>query len=268
MVGLGGRCTSVTGGTQESEAVVATPDPGRTGPIRVFVLDDHAHVHVGIGGLLRATPDLVVVGEASSAAEALEVLPTAVPDLALLDIGLPDGSGIDVGRAIRSRYPGVVCLMLTSHDDEEAHLAAVMAGAAGYLIKQIQGPTIVDSIRRAAAGETLLDPEATAQLLDRLRGSEPAAAGPLNRGRAKAQGTRLSEREQTILDLAVAGRTDAEIAAGLKLAEDTVARLMSVIFTKLSLERRVQAAVRAHRSRTGTRASGSSSITAAVQPRW
>ncbi len=220
----------------------------------MFVLDDHTFVHLGLAGLLGATPDLEIVGEASTAAEALRLLPGAHPQLALLDIGLPDGNGIDVGREIRSRYPHITCLMLTSHDDEEAHLAAVMAGAAGYLIKQIQGPTIVESIRRAAAGESLLDPVATGQLLDRLRGivrTNPADAS-WPQPRTENQGSRLSEREQEILDLAIAGRTNREIAAQLSIAEDSITKQVSVIFTKLALERRVQAAVRAHRSRSSS----------------
>ncbi|WP_375426298.1 response regulator [uncultured Friedmanniella sp.] len=220
-------------------------------PVGVFVLDDHAFVHLGLAGLLNATSDITIVGEASTAAEAMHRLPDAKPDLALLDIGLPDGNGIDVGREIRSRYPATTCLMLTSHDDEEAHLAAVLAGAAGYLIKQIQGPTIVESIRRAARGESLLDPVATGALLDRLRGivrPTPARATWTPPPRTERPGSRLSDREQLILDLAVAGRTNREIAAELDIADDTISRQVSVIFTKLSLERRVQAAVRAHRS--------------------
>lgn len=230
-------------------------EPVGPATVGVFVLDDHSFVHVGLAGLLGATRDLVLVGEASTAAEALYRLPEVHPDLALLDIGLPDGNGIDVGREIRSRYPDIICLMLTSHDDEEAHLAAVLAGAAGYLIKQIQGPTIVESIRRAAAGESLLDPVATGLLLDRLRGivrPVPAPATWVPQPRSEGTGSRLSEREQQILDLAVAGQTNREIADQLDLAEDTIARQVSVIFTKLSLERRVQAAVRAHRSQIGT----------------
>jgi two-component system response regulator DevR len=230
-------------------------DPVTRAPTRVFVLDDHTFVHVGLTGLLGATSDLVVVGEASTAAEAMRRLPLARPDLALLDIGLPDGNGIDVGREIRSRYPHVICLMLTSHDEEEAHLAAVLAGAVGFVIKQIRGPEIIESIRRAAAGESLLDPAATGRLVDRLRGvvrPDPAPATRQPGSREGTKGSRLSDREQQVLDLAVAGRTNREIAGELDVAEDTVARQVSVIFTKLSLERRVQAAVRAHRSHAGT----------------
>lgn len=224
-------------------------DPAPQAIIRVFVLDDHTFVHLGLAGLLSATPDLVLVGEASTAAEALHRLPDLQPDLALLGIGLPDGDGIGVGREIRSRFPDITCLMLTSRDEEEAHLAAVLTGAAGYLIKQIQGPTIVDSIRRAAAGESLLDPVTTEQLLDRLSGLDRSRSA--TKPKAAAQGSRLSERERHVLGLAVAGRTNSEIADELDLAEDTITRQVSVIFTKLSLERRVQAAVRAHRSQTG-----------------
>jgi two-component system response regulator DevR len=237
-----------------------TSEPAAAAPIGVFVVDDHTFVHLGLAGLLAGTSDIVMVGEASTAAEAMHRLPDAHADLALLDIGLPDGNGIDVGREIRSRHPSITCLMLTSHDDEEAHLAAVLAGASGYLIKQIEGPAIVESIRRAAAGESLLDPVATGQLLDRLRGIErPEQATatwlpqPRPEPRRKAPRSRLSEREQQVLDLAIAGRTNKEIADELTIPEDTVTRQVSVIFTKLSLERRVQAALRAHRSHAGSR---------------
>ncbi len=226
-----------------------TYDPAARANVRVFVVDDHSFVHLGLAGLLNSTTDLTLVGEASTAAEALRRLPELQPDLALLDIGLPDGNGIDVGREIRSRFPQIACLMLTSHDEEEAHLAAVLTGAAGYLIKQIQGPTITESIRRAAAGESLLDSDATEQLLERLSGIDRSR--PDARPRAEVQGSRLSERERRVLRLAVAGRTNNEIADELDLAEDTITRQVSVIFTKLSLERRVQAALRAHRSQPG-----------------
>jgi two-component system response regulator DevR len=231
-----------------------SPDPVTPAPIRVFLLDDHPFVHVGLSGLLVTTPDMVVVGEARTAAEAMRRLPETLPDLALLDIGLPDGNGIDVGREIRSRYPSIICLMLTSHDEEEAHLAAVLTGAAGYLIKQIHGPEIIESIRRAAAGESLLDPVATDRLLDRLRGSvhqDPAPPTWRPGSGRQGEGSRLSAREQKILDLAIAGRTNREIADELDLPEDTITHQVSVIFTKLSLERRIQAAIRAQGTQAG-----------------
>lgn len=240
--------------SHERGDVIDSSAPEPPAPVGVFVLDDHTFVHVGLAGLISATTDLVLVGEASTAAEAMHLLPETHPNLALLDIGLPDRNGIDVGREIRSKYPEIACLMLTSHDDEEAHLAAVLTGAAGYLIKQIQGPEIVESIRRAAAGESLLDPVATGRLLDRLRGTDhpdPAPATRVAQPKRKGLGSRLSDREQQILDLAIAGRTNREIAEEFDIAEDTISRQVSVIFTKLSLERRVQAAVRAHKSQNG-----------------
>lgn len=159
------------------------------------------------------------------------------PDVAIFDIVLSDGNGIDVCRDVRARYPEVKCLLLTFRDDEEALLAAVMAGALGYLTKQIHGAGIAESIRRAAAGETLIDPKVTQQLLDRLRGPSQ-----LGRTTGSAAGAGLSERERQVLDSVAAGATNTEIAAQLSITETAVRNQVSVIFAKLGMARRLQAA--------------------------
>lgn len=214
-----------------------SPAPEGPPPARVFVLDDYEMIRRGLGELMSATSDLVLAGEAASAAEALRELAEVQPDVAIFDIVLPDGNGIDVCREVRSRYPRITCLLLTFHDDEEAQLAAVMAGAAGFLTKQIHGADILDRIRRAVAGESLLDPQATKALLDRLRGIGPSR---IPGGSALVAG--LTERERQVLDLVAQGRTNPEVARRLALAEETVRTLVAVIFAKLSLARRSQAA--------------------------
>jgi two-component system response regulator DevR len=202
-------------------------------PIRIFVLDDHEVVRVGLVELLEAAGDMVVVGEAATAAQALRRIPAVLPDIALLDARLPDGSGIDVCREIRSRYPQVHCLILTSFDDDEALLSAVMAGASGYLLKEIVGSRLKEDIRHVARGRSLLDPALTQQLIERLgqpRPEDPATAG-------------LTPREKEILDLITDGLTNRQIGEQLFLAEKTVKNCVSAIFHKLGLERRTQAAV-------------------------
>ena len=148
-----------------------TDQPGQL--IRVFLLDDHEMIRRGISDLLEAEPDIAVVGEAGTAAEALRRIPAVQPDVAILDARLPDGSGIDVCRDIRSSTPQMRCLILTSYDDNDAVFAAVMAGAAGYLLKEIRGNSLVDAIRQVAAGKSLMDPAVTERLLTRLRDGEP-----------------------------------------------------------------------------------------------
>ncbi len=152
-----------------------------TEPIRVFLLDDHEIVRRGIADLFESAPDITVVGEAGTAAEALARIPAARPDVAVLDARLPDGSGIDVCRDIRSAMPDVRCLILTSYDDNDAIFAAVMAGAAGYLLKEIRGNSLVDAVRQVAAGKSLLDPSVTERLLTRLREGAPARREGSNR---------------------------------------------------------------------------------------
>ncbi len=183
--------------------------------------------------LLEASDDIKVVGEASTAADALHRIPAARPHVAVLDARLPDGSGIDVCRDVRSRHPEVNCLILTSYDDDEALFAAVMAGAAGYLLKQITGSSLTEAIRDVAAGRSLMDPVVTGRLLERLR--HPTLPDP----RMEA----LTGREREILDLIAEGLSNKEIGAKLFLAEKTVKNYVSALLSKLNMQRRTQAAV-------------------------
>ena len=201
--------------------------------VRVFLLDDHEVVRAGIASLLAAEPGIVVVGEAATAAEALHRIPAARPDVAVLDARLPDGSGIDVCRDVRSAHPEIQCLILTSHDDDEALFSAVMAGASGYLLKQIRGTSLVEGIRRVAAGQSLMDPAVTGRLLARLRDGVPADP------RVEA----LTAREREILQLIAQGLTNRQIGERLFLAEKTVKNYVSALLSKLGMQRRTQAAV-------------------------
>ena len=201
--------------------------------IRVFLLDDHELVRRGIGDLLAAEDDLEVVGEASSLAEALARIPAVRPDVAILDARLPDGSGIDVCRDIRSAIPEVRCLILTSYDDDDAVFAAVMAGASGYLLKEIRGSSLVDAIRQIAGGRSLLDPGVTERLLTRIRQGNPVDERLAS----------LSEREREVLDLIADGLTNKQIGERLFLAEKTVKNHVSGLLAKLGMQRRTQAAV-------------------------
>jgi two-component system response regulator DevR len=201
--------------------------------IRVFLLDDHEIVRRGIADLLEAEGDIAVVGEAGTAGEALNRIPAARPDVAVLDARLPDGSGIDVCRDIRSALPDIRCLILTSYDDNDALFAAVMAGAAGYLLKEIRGSGLVDAIRQVAAGKSLLDPTVTGRLLSRLRDGAPKDERLAS----------LSDREREILNLITDGLTNKQIGERLFLAEKTVKNYVSGLLSKLGMERRTQAAV-------------------------
>ena len=201
--------------------------------IRVFLLDDHEIVRRGLVDLLSSTTDLVVVGEAATAGEALRRIPAARPDVAVLDARLPDGNGIDVCRDIRSAHPEIRCVILTSYDDDEALFAAVMAGAAGYLLKQIAGNSLLDAVRAVAAGRSLMDPAVTGKLLERLR--HPAQPDP--------RISELTPREREILDLIAEGLSNKEIGARLFLAEKTVKNYVSSLLAKLHMQRRTQAAV-------------------------
>jgi DNA-binding NarL/FixJ family response regulator len=199
---------------------------------RVFLLDDHEIVRRGVRELIEAEDDLEVVGEASTAAEALARIPVTRPDVAVLDVRLPDGDGIEVCREVRSDSPNVVCLMLTSFADDEALIGAVVAGAAGYVLKQIRGSDLVGSIRRAATGESLLDPSLVALAKARLGvDEEDERLG------------RLSPQERRILNLIAEGKTNREIAGELYLAEKTVKNYVSNVLVKLGLKRRTEAAV-------------------------
>jgi two-component system response regulator DevR len=204
---------------------------------RVFLLDDHEVVRRGVRELLEAEEDLEVVGEASTVAEALVRIPLTRPEVAILDVRLPDGDGIEVCREIRSEAPEVACLMLTSFADDEALLGAVIAGAAGYALKQIRGSDLVGSVRRVATGESLLDPHLVA-----------LAKARLGHDNEDEQLGRLSPQERRILDLIAEGKTNREIATDLYLAEKTVKNYVSNLLVKLGMKRRTEAAVFAVRA--------------------
>lgn len=204
-------------------------------PIRVFLVEDHELVRRGIASVLDVTADIDVVGEAGTAADALTRIPAAQPHVALLDGRLPDGSGVDVCRDVRSLHPEIRCLILTSYDDDDALFSAVMAGASGYLLKQIKSDVLVDSIRQVAAGRSLLDPIVTERLLARLR-----------RGGAEPEDPRLAclgVRDREILDMVTDGMTNRQIASQLFLAEKTVKNYVSTLLGKLGMQSRTQAAV-------------------------
>jgi two-component system response regulator DevR len=218
--------------------------------IRVFLLDDHEVVRRGVRELLEAEDDMAVVGEAGTAEEALGRIPPTRPQVALLDVRLPDGNGVEVCREIRSRHPEVSCVMLTSFSDDEALMQAVVAGASGYLLKQIRGVDIVDSVRRVARGESLLDPSLTERLRSQFRGP-PEQDDRL---------ARLTNQERRILVLIADGLTNRQIGNEMHLAEKTVKNYVSNLLAKLGMERRTQAAVFAARLDTpADDASGSSS---------
>ena len=201
--------------------------------IRVFLLDDHELVRRGISALLSAEVDIEVVGEASTAAQAIGRIRATTPDVAVLDVRLPDGSGIDVCRDIRSSLPGTRCLMLTGYDDDEAIYAAVLAGASGYVIKDIRGSGLVDSVRAVAAGRSLLDPALNRRVVERI--NENHEADPRLQS--------LTIRDRQILPLIAEGLTNREIGDRLNLAEKTVKNYISGLLSKLGLQRRTQAAV-------------------------
>ncbi|GAA1394301.1 response regulator transcription factor [Catellatospora coxensis] len=199
----------------------------------MFLLDDHEVVRRGLCDLLQAGGDIEVVGESGSAAEAARRIPALRPDVAVLDARLPDGSGIDVCRDVRSVDPDIKGLILTSYEDDEALFAAIMAGAAGYVLKQIKGTDLVDAVRRVAAGQSLLDPAVTQRVLERIR----------NPRHEPDQLKALTEQERRILGHVADGLTNRQIAERMYLAEKTVKNYVSSLLAKLGLERRTQAAV-------------------------
>ena len=207
-------------------------------PISVFLLDDHEVVRRGVRDLLEAEPDIRVIGEAGTVSSALARIPALRPDVAVLDVRLPDGDGVSVCREIRSKMPEVACLMLTSFGDDEALFDAIMAGAAGYVLKQIRGTDLVGAVRTVAAGQSMLDPRAASQLMARLRDSS-AHADPL---------AGLSGQERRILELIGEGLTNRQIGERMFLAEKTVKNYVSALFAKLGMERRTQAAAYAVRA--------------------
>ncbi|MBE8471979.1 response regulator [Streptomyces justiciae] len=206
-------------------------------PIRVFLLDDHEVVRRGVADMLDAEPDISVVGDAANAEHALVRAPAGRPHVAVLDVRLPDGDGITVCRELRSRMPELAVLMLTSFDDEEALLDAIMAGASGYVLKQIKGSDLVSAVRTVATGQSMLDPATTARLMRSLR-TEPVEA-PAEAPELAG----LSPREREILALIGDGLTNREIGKRLYLSEKTVKNHISRLLAKLGVQRRVQAAV-------------------------
>jgi DNA-binding NarL/FixJ family response regulator len=200
--------------------------------IRVFLLDDHEVVRRGVRDLLESEGDIEVVAEASSAAEALARVPAVQPDVAVLDVRLPDGDGVSVCRELRSQLPDLACLMLTSFADDEALFDAILAGAAGYILKQVREADILGAVRTVAAGGSLLDPAATARVMSRMR-EQAGASDPL-------QG--LSEQERRVLDLIGEGLTNRQIGERMFLAEKTVKNYVSNLLAKLGMQRRTQAA--------------------------
>nr|WP_203614992.1 response regulator transcription factor [Streptomyces sp. SID13726] len=203
------------------------------GKIRVFLLDDHEVVRRGVHELLSVEDDIEVVGEAGTAADALARIPATRPDVAVLDVRLPDGSGVEVCREIRSGDDSVRCLMLTSFADDEALFDAIMAGASGYVLKAIRGAELLDAVRGVAAGRSLLDPVATARVLERLRD------GGVKRDDRLAH---LTDQERRILDLIGEGLTNRQIGERLHLAEKTIKNYVSSLLSKLDMQRRSQAA--------------------------
>ncbi|EGD41810.1 response regulator [Nocardioides sp. WG-D5] len=210
----------------------AAPE-GATEPIRVFLLDDHEVIRRGIKDLLEDEDDIVVVGESGLAEEARRRIPALRPHVAILDGRLPDGSGIDVCRDVRSVDPSIAALILTSFDDDDALFSAIMAGAAGYLLKQIRSADLVETVRQVAAGKSMLDPAVTAQVLERIR------SGP----KTNSVFENLTNHERRILELIGEGLTNRQIGKEMHLAEKTVKNYVSSLLAKLGLESRTQAAI-------------------------
>jgi len=201
--------------------------------LTVFVVDDHDVVRRGVADLLNEAADLTVIGEASTVLQALARVPAACPDVAVLDVSLPDGNGIELCRELRSKLPKLHCLMLTSYTDEKAMLDAFVAGAEGFVIKDITGVDLVAAVRTVGSGRSLLDKRAADAVISRLRGST-GAPGPLSG---------LTEREHTTLDLIGEGLTNRQIAARMFVAEKTVKNYVSALLAKLGMKNRTQAAV-------------------------
>ena len=205
--------------------------------LRIFLVDDHEVVRRGVRELLEMEDDFEVVGEAGSVEEALNRVPTVNPDVAVLDVRLPDGNGVELCRELRSSYPNLACLMLTSFDDDEALLEAIVAGAAGYVLKQVKGSDIINAVRQVGAGRSMLDPKLTTRIVERLRN------GSADDQRIAA----LSGQERKILGLLADGMTNRQIAAAMFLAEKTVKNYVSNLLTKMGMSRRTEAAVYAAR---------------------
>jgi len=201
--------------------------------VRLFLVDDHEVVREGLAELLDDVPDFEVVGSAGTAAQALARIPAARPDVAILDMRLPDGSGIDVCRDVRAALPDTHCLILTSYDDQDAVLASVLAGASGYVLKEVRSAALIDAIRQAAMGRSLIDPAVISAVVARVRDKSPA----------DSKLAALTEREREVLDLIAEGLTNKQIGERLFLAEKTVKNYVSGVLAKLGMQRRTQAAV-------------------------
>lgn len=209
---------------------------------RIFLVDDHEIVRRGLFDLLGGVEDFVVVGEAASVGEALAAVPQSNADVAVLDVRLPDGNGVELCRELRSMLPNLRCLMLTSYADDEALLDAIMAGASGFVLKQILGTDLVAAVRTVGRGGSLLDSRATEALMQRIRSDR--TADPL---------AELSDQERAVFDLIGEGLTNREIGARLFLAEKTVKNYVTHLLSKLGMQRRTQAAVLATEIRSGSR---------------
>jgi two-component system, NarL family, response regulator DevR len=217
-------------------------DQSANPPVRVFLLDDHEVVRRGVKDLLEGEGDIVVIGEGSTASEALARIPALKPDVAILDVRLPDGDGVSVCRDLRSRMPELACLMLTSFTDDDALYDAILAGAAGYVLKQIKGADLIAGVRTVAAGGSLLDAKTTARVMQRLRdeATEREKADPF---------AALTDQERRILELIGEGLTNRQIGERMFLAEKTIKNYVSSLLAKLGLERRTQAAILATEAR-------------------
>ena len=218
-------------------AALSPTGPGRgkieSMTIRIFVLDDHELVRTGLQTLLECEEDMDVVGQAATAQHGLEQIAVLQPDVAILDVRLPDGSGIEVCREIRSLYPDIACLMLTSYADDEALFSAIMAGAAGYVLKEIGGSDLIGDIRRVSQGASLIDATLSKDIFDRLRKSQ----------KTEARLSSLSPQERRVLDLIAQGRSNRQIAEEIFLAEKTVKNYVSSLLSKLGMQRRTEAGV-------------------------
>jgi len=228
-----------TGAKPESERQRARRWHNSGMPIRVFLLDDHELVREGIRLLLESDEDIEVVGEAATGAEAMDRIPLAKPDVAILDVRLEGGSGIEVCRDARSMMPDLVCLMLTSFADDEAIFASVMAGAAGYVLKQIKARDLISDVHRVASGESLMDPRIVARVVERI--SNPPKSDP--------EFQALTPQEQRILDLIAEGQTNRQIAESMFLAEHTVKNYITGLLRKLKMSSRTEAAIYATKLR-------------------
>jgi DNA-binding NarL/FixJ family response regulator len=205
--------------------------------LRIFLVDDHEVVRRGVRDMLEAEDDFEVVGEAGTVEEALNRIHAVEPDVAVLDVRLPDGSGVELCRELRSNHPSIACLMLTSFDDDEALFEAIVAGAAGYVLKQVKGNDIINAVRKVGSGASLLDPAMTSRVMERLRSGsneDPRLAG-------------LSGQERRILELLADGKSNRQIAAEMFLAEKTVKNYVSNLLSKMGMSRRTEAAVYAAR---------------------